>query len=211
MSTVIPLEGEFGVQITPQDNKPKVKENGHVAAKVHVNYDSTNLQFTMSYLDPMLHESSPIPLSRDLDFYVVSPTGSVIYGDHVDKDTQNLSTNEKIIIEDISVYEGDYTIHVYAGDFIDSSVSDETKYQEFSVVVTGDIDNKYIQFEESTQSPCKKWDPDHPDRCICTTAYMGPACKTFINSVVNQTSFYAKINTMDIIRVIFTLEKNIII
>lgn len=209
LSSVLPLEGDFGVQITSQKDKPKIKENGHLSASIHVKSTTKRLQITLSYLDPMLHQDSPIPLTRDLDLYLVSPLGQIFHGDDLMDDTQHLSTNEKIIVDEINIMEGDYTIHVYSNKFFDSSLSREELYQEFSVVATGDIDNKYITFSEDSTSPCKKSDPNHPDRCLCEEDYIGPVCKTKINHLVDEESFYAKMNQMEIIRIKFTMKKNI--
>ncbi|KAK8836472.1 hypothetical protein M9Y10_037731 [Tritrichomonas musculus] len=142
--------------------------------------------------------------------FVVSPSGLLVVGDHVIKDSQHHSTNEKIIIDDVSVVEGDYTVHIFAGHFFDSNISTgEDLFQEFSVVATGDIDNKYIEFKESTEFPCKKNDPEHPDRCLGNKYVIGSTCKTRIDYVENQTSYYTKLKAMEIHRVQFTLPKKI--
>ena len=77
ISNIIPLENDFGVQIPRQDKATTVKENGHVAAKIDVKSKKVDFQVTMSYLDVMLEESSPIPLTRDLDMAVVAPDGQI--------------------------------------------------------------------------------------------------------------------------------------
>lgn len=207
ISKALPLENEFGVQITRQDKKPSIGENGHLTATVHVNKPCT-LQVTLSYLDPMLHENSPIPLTRDLDLVVVNPGGSKQNGDHLKADTQHLSTNEKVIFDAFNV--GDYTIHIFAGKFFDSSVNKENLQQEFAVVATGEIDNGYIEFKQATTAPCKKTDPDHPDHCLCNDKQIGPSCKTTITNLVNQSSFYSKMSPMEITRVKFTSPSKII-
>ncbi|KAK8838030.1 hypothetical protein M9Y10_035978 [Tritrichomonas musculus] len=209
LSSVLPLEGEFGVQITSQKDKPKIKENGHLSATIHVKSTAKKLQVTLSYLDPMLHEDSPIPLTRDLDIYLVPPVGQIFHGDHLLDDTQHLATNEKIIVDEINIMEGDYTLHVYSNKFFDSSLSKEELYQEFAVVATGDIDNQYITFSEESKAPCTKSDPKHPDRCLCEEDYIGPVCKTKVHHLVDEQSFYAKMNAMEIKRIKFTLKKNI--
>ena len=100
-----------------------------------------------SYLYPMLNEKSPVPLKRDLDLYVVNPSGSILVGDHVKNDTKHLSTNEKVIIDNALLVEGNYRIHIFAGKFLDSTISKkEDLSQEFSVVVTGDINNQRRSF-----------------------------------------------------------------
>lgn len=208
ISSVLPLEDEFGVQITRQKEgeKPSIGENDHLTATIYVKSECT-LQVTLSYLDPMLHEDSPIPITRDLDLVVVSPGGSKKSGDHLSKDTQHLSTNEKVIIDAYS--KGNYTIHIFSSKFFDSDLKREELRQEFSVVATGNIDNKYIEFEKATVAPCKKVDPDHPDHCLCASNQIGPSCSTTITELVNAQSYYAKMAPMEITRIKFKGDKNI--
>ena len=60
-----------------------------------------------------------------------------------------------------------YTIHVYAGNFADSDVLENSQKQEFSVVTSGPIKNGYIEFSESFECPCDECDSKHPGFCLC--------------------------------------------
>lgn len=182
LSSVLPLENEFGVQIPHQDNVPFVLEEGHVAAKIEVKSKNVDLQITMSYLDVMLEQSSPIPLTRDLDLVVVSPSGKMFKGDHQeDGDTQHFSTNEKVILRKDEVEVGTYTVHVYGNKFLDSHLkNNDVLKQNFSVVATGDIDSKYIEFKETTESPCKEDNENHPGYCKCKDDEIGALCQAKI-------------------------------
>lgn len=143
---------------------------------------------------------------------MVTPTGSILVGDHIKQDTQHLSTNEKIIIGEALLTEGNYTIHVFSNKFIDSSLSKskDDLAQEFSVVVTGCVDNQYLKFTESSESPCQEYDTDHPDHCLCDNFSIGPVCRTKINYANDdQSYYYTKLNAMEIHRVKFTSKNKI--
>lgn len=181
LSNILPLDGGFGVQIPRQDKATTVTEMGHVVAKIDVKSNKVPLQITLSYLDIVLEQSSPIPLTRDLDLVVVSPDGVIYRGDHLPNgDTQHLSTNEKVIVNKEEIKTGTYTVHVYGNNFFDSRMNKETKKQNFSVVATGDIDNKYIEFKESKEAPCSDADKNHPGYCKCKDGLIGPTCETKI-------------------------------
>ena len=178
LSTILPLENDFGFQIPKQDSIHSVGENGHVTAKINVKSTKIDLQITMSYLGLMLEQSSPISLTRDLDLIVVSPKGQIFKGDHIEGDTQHYSTNEKIIIKKDELEVGTYTVHVYGNSFLDTKdKSREYKRQSFSVAATGDIDNKYIEFKESAESPCEESDPYNNGYCKCPSDKIGPICQ----------------------------------
>lgn len=145
LSTVLPFDNNFGVQITSQTNPPTVEDGGHVIAKFTVSSSNVKVQVTLSYLDKMLERDSAVPLTRDLDLVVSDKCSQVFTGDHLDEDTQHLSTNEKIIINTNEVCPGEYTIHIYGNSFADGGLED-AEDQAFSVVVTGDVENKYLEF-----------------------------------------------------------------
>lgn len=98
-------------------------------------------------------------------------------GGHLNSsDTQHTSTNEKVIIRKDEIKVGTYTVHVYGNKFFDSSLKADnvTLSQNFSVVATGDIENKYIEFAESTDAPCADADPNRPGYCLCNEDEIGP-------------------------------------
>ena len=66
---------------------------------------------------------------------------------------------------------------------MDSGISREVLTQNFSVVATGDIENKHIEFEESTESPCGESDPQHPGFCKCKDDEIGPLCQAKVIEV----------------------------
>lgn len=180
-SSVLPLENDFGIQISEQNEKrPSITENGHLVAEIDVKSNKVPLQVTLSYLDVMLNQESPIPLTHDLDLVVVSPDGVIYRGDHCVNGTQFLSTNEKVIVDKTELKAGIYKVHVYAHSFLDSLLSKEDVRQEFSTVATGDIENKYMSFGESDVSPCPESDPEHPGFCKCKEDEIGPICQAKI-------------------------------
>ena len=209
LSSVLPLENDFGVQIPRQQTLPSVNENGHVTAKIDVKSAKVELQITMSYLDVMLEMSSPIPLTRDLDLVVVSPDGEIFKGDHLnDGDTQHFSTNEKVIIRKNELKVGTYTVHVFGNKFLDSKLKDaETVKQNFSVVATGDIDNKYIEFVDSTESPCKEADESHPGYCKCKSDEIGPVCQAKVIQGKLNEKIDVELEPRTLYRVQFTSDK----
>lgn len=94
--------------------------------------------------------SSYIPITRDLDLIVKSSSGRIFKGDHLPNgETQHFSTNEKVIINTDEIEPGDYTIHVYSLEFLDTGIGDTSVLQNFSVVATGDIDNSFFIFFKS--------------------------------------------------------------
>ena len=69
LSTILPIENDFGVRITHQKSNQKnsVHENGHVTTTLKVNkkLSKNKLQITFSYLDPLLDIESLIPINQD--------------------------------------------------------------------------------------------------------------------------------------------------
>lgn len=180
-SSVLPLENEFGIQITEQNEKrPSIKEDGHLVAEIDVKSNKVPLQITLSYLDVMLNQESPIQLTHDVDLVVVSPDGVIYRGDGFVNDTQHLSTNEKVIVDKEELKVGKYKVHIYAHSFLDSLITKEDVRQEFSIVATGDIENKYLIFSESDESACSETDPEHPGFCKCKEDEIGPICQAKI-------------------------------
>ncbi|KAK8836774.1 hypothetical protein M9Y10_037296 [Tritrichomonas musculus] len=221
LSTILPVEEDFGVQITYQsqnqnnkngDQKPSVKENGHLISTINVdtNISKNDLQITLSYTDTMLNMDSPIPLTRDIDIIVISPSKEVFYGDHLENgDTQHLSTNEKIIIKNDKLEDGDYTVHIYGSYFADSGVPGIVESQKFAVVASGPIDDGYIEFAESMECPCEKCNPNHPGFCLCNESQeLGPLCHVNIETVKgNEGAFFLR--PLEIKRVRFISENTI--
>ena len=206
LSTILPVEEDFGVQITYQsqnqnnkngDQKPSVKENGHLISTINVdtNISKNDLQITLSYTDTMLNMDSPIPLTRDIDIIVISPSKEVFYGDHLENgDTQHLSTNEKIIIKNDKLEDGDYTVHIYGSHFADSGIPGVIESQKFAVAASGPIDDGYMEFTESIECPCEKCNPNHPGSCLCNESQeLGPLCQVNIGTVNGNEGLYNKI------------------
>lgn len=218
LSTILPINNDFGVQITHLNNLtvldqiPFVTENGHVISNLTVNkkLSKNDLQITLSYLDVMLNMDSPIPITRDLDLIVISPSKKIFLGDHLaNGDSQHLSTNEKVIIRNNELEDGVYTIHVYAGNFADSDVLENSQKQEFSVVASGPIKNGYIEFSESFECPCDECDPKHPGFCLCNEeTEIGPICQAKIETFHGiESAFY--VGPLEIKRVKFVSPKKI--
>lgn len=227
LSTVIPIENDFGVQITHQrsesfddqsaslleneNKKSVVTENGHVVAKLNVNtaLNSKKLQITLSYLDMLIDMDSPIPLIHDLDLIVTSPSKKIYLGDHLaNKDTQHASTNEKVIIKEDELEDGTYTIHVYGGKFIDRITTDIDE-QEFSVVASGPIQNGYLVFSNSTECPCDKCDPNKPGYCFCDDEKeFGQVCQIKIDTIVGNKGAFT-VGPLEVKRLKFSSKKTI--
>lgn len=213
LSTILPIEKDFGVRITHQkaNQKNTVSNNGHVTATLKVNkaLSKNKLQITLSYLDPLLDIESLIPITRDLDMIIVSPSKKVYIGDHLDsKDTQHASTNEKVIIDESDVEEGEYIIHIYGGAFVDGE--SDTR-QEFSVVATGPIENGYLEFDDSNKCPCDKCDPKRPGFCLCDgNQNIGQTCQVKIETIkkINKGSF--TVGPLEIKRVRFASKKKVL-
>ena len=210
-SSVLPLESEFGIQISQQnDKRPSIKEDGHLVADIEVKSNKVPLQVTLSYLDVMLNQESPLQLTRDLDLVVVSPDGEMFRGDGLVNDTQHLSTNEKVIINKEELKVGTYKVHVYAHSFVDSLLSKkEETVQEFSVVATGDIDNKYIEFAESDVSACEETDPQHPGFCKCKDDEIGQICQSKVYSHNVDEMIELTIPELQVYRMKFKTDKPI--
>ena len=189
LSTIIPIENDFGVQIISQnvDKKPVVTNKGHVISRIKVDtkLNKKDLQITLSYIDVMLGMDSPIPLTRDLDLVVVSPSKKIFIGDHLQNyDSQHFSTNEKIIIRNKELEDGEYIVHIYGNLFVDSLVFSGPFKQEFSVVASGPIPNGYIEFSDSSECPCDKCDTKNPGYCLCDQEKeLGPICQSKIETL----------------------------
>ncbi|KAK8845778.1 hypothetical protein M9Y10_020697 [Tritrichomonas musculus] len=214
LSTILPVENDFGVAITRQEesmkNKFSVVANGHVVTCISVNKSiNKKLQITLSYLDPLLQQDSMIPITHDLDLVVTSPSKKMYLGDHLENnDSQHASTNEKVIINEDELEDGEYKIHVFASVFIDTKYSPEYR-QDFSLVASGPIKNGYLEFEDSKECLCDKCDPSHPGNCLCDESQaVGPICQAKIetsNDNVNTVS----VGSLLIKRVMFHGKGNI--
>lgn len=212
LSTILPFDGEFGVQITNQytnPNHPSISEYGHKVAKFTLNSKKRKLQVTLSYLDSMLNAHSPILLTHDLDLVVVSPSGKVYQGDHIETgDSQHLSTNEKVIIDPEDLEIGDYSVHVYSGAFLDSDLNDNNN-QNFSVVVSGNIENGYLLFSDADKcTGCDECHPDHPLQCKCDDSSFGAICQAHA-TIEKHESFSLTLKAHEIRRIMIK-EKNFI-
>lgn len=207
LSTIIPIENDFGVRITNQIKKPFINENDHVQSKLKVDKKIANkdLQITLSYTDPMLNMDSPIPITRDLDLVVTSPSKKVFIGDHLSNgDTQHFSTNEKVIIRNEELEDGEYTIHIYSSHFADSSIVGGSLKQDFSVVASGPISNGYLEFASSNECPCENCDKEHPGFCLCNESIeIGPICQAKIETFHGtESAFYVGPLEMKRVRII---------
>lgn len=192
LSTVLPFDDEFGVAITPQgmtapnskgstldEASPSLRENSAVEAQIIVDTGKP-LQITMSYLDPILSQNSPYPLTRDLELVVFTPSNEVLHGDNMTYgsgstrriDGQHMSTNEKVIISNPQA--GTYRIRVYSGPFSDP----ENTPQQFSVVATGKIENQYLTFTPVITCGTNNCDPQRPVYQNCAGENTGPLCDT---------------------------------
>ncbi|KAK8837216.1 hypothetical protein M9Y10_036645 [Tritrichomonas musculus] len=193
LSTVLPVNKNFGVQITHPigSNNPQIGEFDHFVATVNVKSSKTKLQITLSYLDPILEMYSYIPITRDLDLIVESKSGKIYRGDHLQNgETQHFSTNEKVIIDTNEIEPGDYTIHVYSLEFIDTAVDDLPLEQNFSVVATGDIDDGFLTFKRAETCGCDKCDEEHPLHCKCDKTSFGEICQSKIEIMDEVTKIY---------------------
>lgn len=196
LSTVLPLAHEFGVQIT---RLASISENDHQVASLFVNSRNSKVQITMSYLDPMMDMYTPLLLTHDLDLIVVSPSGKIYKGDHIElNDTQHLSTNEKVIIDPEEIEIGEYKIHILTGSFIDADITNQS--QAFSVVATGDIENNYLQFSSAESCLCDECDDNHHLHCKCDSNFIGPACQTLIQTQ-KSTQFSVSLKAHEIRRI----------
>lgn len=190
ISTVLPFDNSFGVQITDQLNSPEIREGEYKVAQLEVKSNKVDLQVTMSYLDLMTDQDSMIPLVVDLDLVLVSKTGRRFLGDHLqNKDTQHFSTNEKVIINKNEIEIGTYLVYVVTG----TCWADiKTTGQRFGVVATGDIENKIMIFrspneDQENRCPCEKC--NNNKQCICDSNHIGALCQTeIINTKGNDIS-----------------------
>lgn len=190
LSTVLPFDDQFGLQITDQKVKPTIGQNGHKVSSIKVTSNKKKLQITLSYLDNILSAESPILLVHDLDLVVVSPTGKVFKGDHIETgDSQHLSTNEKVIVNEDEIELGEYEIHVYSGNFIDADI--ETSTQDFSVVATGSFDNGYLTFSEAENCGCDKCSKENPLHCKCDENSIGPICQGHLSIQIGKVKNYS--------------------
>ena len=162
----------------------------------------------MSYIDQLMNIDTFIPITRDLDLVVVSPSKKIYLGDHLENgDTQHASTNEKVIIDENEIENGQYTIHVYGGEFADSGISGNNR-QDFAVVATGPINNGYIEFSESNECPCDQCDPQRPGYCLCKGENVGQVCQAEIETI-NGNEGKFNVGTLKIKRVRFVSDKKI--
>ena len=76
---------------------------------------------------------------------VESPSKKIYIGDHLNNnDTQHTSTNEKIIINEDEVEEGEYTIHMYGGAFADNVDANERQDQKVDTWISAILINALV-------------------------------------------------------------------
>ena len=87
-------------------------------------------------------------------------------------------------------------------------MNNNNERQEFSVVVTGPIENGYLEFEDSNQCHCDNCDPNKPGFCLCEeTEKIGQICQVKIDTINanNNTSFI--VGPLEIKQVRFVAKK----
>ncbi|OHT09607.1 hypothetical protein TRFO_21501 [Tritrichomonas foetus] len=203
LSTILSFNNqEFGVAMTKVEGN-KIESQSHYQTKIHVKksqYSMQRLSFVLSYLDLETNYDSIIPLLNDLDLVVISPSGKRYLGNdnnYKNPDLKNkvasyLSTNERVLLSDEEIEEGEYTIDVYSNElFNEESI-------EFSLIVVGPVDNQYIEFKSTKSCDCYTSDRNSINvsnssstecstdgHCKCDKNHLGNHCQIEISNIDN--------------------------
>ncbi|OHT03946.1 hypothetical protein TRFO_28659 [Tritrichomonas foetus] len=191
LSTILSFNNtEFGVAMTKTEGN-KIESNSHYRTKIRIEkskYSMKRLSFVLSYLDLETNYDSIIPLLNDLDLVVISPSGKKYLGndnnykkqDLTNKTASYLSTNERVLLSNEEIEDGEYTIDIYSNElFNEESI-------EFSLIVAGPVDNQYLEFKPTKECDChgsqKCSDSGH---CKCDKNHIGNHCQIEITSIKN--------------------------
>ncbi|OHS98906.1 hypothetical protein TRFO_34739 [Tritrichomonas foetus] len=166
LSTILCFDDSFGVAIS--DNNTYIEHSKHLMTKIKVNNNNSQFRIVMSYLDVELNIESMIPIVHDLDLVVISPNKKRYLGNHrKDDDSEHLSTNEKVIINEDELELGEYEIHIYSNSYVK---------QSFSIVAVGPIeDNFNLLFDVTQECGCSEC--TLTGKCKCDSLHIGNHCQ----------------------------------
>jgi hypothetical protein len=161
--------------MTPDDGRLVVSERTLTRARQHhmarFQVQSTGeVRVAIAWLDPIMDDDSLMPMFADLDLFVKTPAGDVLYGNG---GVERFITTERIVIPNAAV--GDYEIHVLAEvqDNGDTEVG-------FATVVSGKIGDG-LEFSRETNDCTRSCAPGgvcNAGVCQCTDEhYVGHFCE----------------------------------
>ncbi|OHT15008.1 hypothetical protein TRFO_14495 [Tritrichomonas foetus] len=196
LSTILSFNNkEFGVAMTKTEGN-KIESQSHYRTKIKITkskYSMKRLSFVLTYLDLETNYDSIIPLLNDLDLVVISPSGKRYLGndnnykkqDLHNKAASYLSTNERVLLSNEEIEDGEYIIDIYSNElFNDESI-------DFSLIVVGPVDDQYIEFNPTQECDCYLSDNHSIDsssdgHCKCDKNHIGNHCQIEISEIENK-------------------------
>lgn len=147
------------------------------------------LKISLSWIDPPLMPDSNVPFFADIDIYLITPSGKVIYGNQKENnEEESFSNSEKVVIDNVE--DGKYEIHIKYNKIIDE-VIDSLLY---SLVVTGPFDHNDLlsnppilllnnNYEEKCPNNCNGNGKCINGQCVCDEHHTGIHCQTLIQDL----------------------------
>ena len=121
-------------------NAVNISANTKHRYRISIDRNDTDLSITVSYIDVALYALDTYqPLYADLDLFVVSPSGKLFVGNGLsNNETNEFSTNERVLIKAEEVEIGDYTIEIISHEMSDVNYP----VVEYSMAVLGPFDQR---------------------------------------------------------------------
>lgn len=148
------------------------------------NINGKDLRIGMAYLDEPDQTESAI-LVVDIDMYLVTPSGRVIYGNmKPGNHEEHLSTVEKIVIENKDIENGNYELHFYGGGRISQTMK---KMSEFSLCISGPLEGSSLYEIESYDQSAIEWKyKENTEKCVFPK--IGLNCQMEVVEATNHSS-----------------------
>ena len=146
----------------------------------------SNADITLVYSDPAFLTDSNIPLACDIDLFVISPDGSIHYGnDNQNNQEESHSTFEKVTLNSPKV--GKYEVHLKSMPFLSTVQS-----INYSIVITGPFAQKNFDNNPAVLLPntnieysndCSSNGKYDNHKCVCDSLHTGLHCQLPIQEV----------------------------
>lgn len=132
-----------------------------------------HLRIAMAYLDEP-DESENAILVVDIDMYLVTPSGKILYGNSKPNNhEEHLSTVEKIVIENTNIESGEYELHFFGGGRISQTMK---KMTLFSLCISGPLEDSSLYNIETYEPSGLAWE-SKKDTEKCAFPNVGLNCQ----------------------------------
>ena len=205
------LDAVFGLSINKTRNKKEgmrivdrvpISSNEQQFYKFNVESKGYPLVITLSYLDFVVRNSKK-PLEVDLDLILISPDGTLSFGNQSPFGADSFSTTERIIQD--KAIDGEYTVIVRASKFEENATINYSLVFRAAFDNTNYTNNLLVQSTNGCFFQCPTEFYDKYGQCSCNTSTTGYLCSNNIECIEGDYSTmirpkefkYFRINTTE--------------